>query len=237
MKVILSKKPKEVNILAGFPTFGVIGPIVSEYLLENLTCEKIGEIETSNLQPMVAIHKGVIVKPIEIYYNKRFNLVIVRSVSKLEGVEWELAEALKDLATQLSAWELLSIEGIADQTQQTQTRIFGFSNDNKSKKKLNQSNIDILTEGIILGLTAALFAIEADIVRHTTFFATTHSQLPDSHAAAEIIKVLDIYLGLDIDPEPLLEQAQGFESELSQLHETTRQTEKELKLKKMSYVG
>ena len=88
-----------------------------------------------------------------------------------------------------------------------------------------------------MGLTAQLLSANKTKLKHTTFFATSHSQMPDSKAAAKIIETLDTYLGMKIDPEPLIEQAENYESQLQLMQETSEQTQKERKLKGMSYVG
>ena len=41
-----------------------------------------------------------------------------------------------------------------------------------------------------------------------------HTKLPDSKAAAAIIKAIDSYLGLDVDYEPLLKKAEEFEGKI-----------------------
>ena len=74
-------------------------------------------------------------------------------------------------------------------------------------KELNK-----LDEGIIMGVTGALLLRE-DITLNC-ILAETHSQLPDSRAAARIVQVLDKYLGLKVDYKPLLKQAEHFETKL-----------------------
>ena len=44
MKIELSKKPKNCTLIEGFPGFGLVGTIATEYLLEHLQTEKIGKI-------------------------------------------------------------------------------------------------------------------------------------------------------------------------------------------------
>ena len=68
-------------------------------------------------------------------------------------------------------------------------------------------------------------------------FADTHSKLPDSKAAAKIIEVLDKYLGLKIDPKPLVQTAERFEKKLQELMEKSKVVTEEAKEKQMNYVG
>jgi len=43
MRIKLEKKPKEVIVIEGFPGFGLIGTIATEYLVQHLKCEFIGK--------------------------------------------------------------------------------------------------------------------------------------------------------------------------------------------------
>ena len=70
MNFELSKKPKNPTILEGFPGFGLVGTISTEYLIEHLNAEKIGQITIEESPPMVAIHQGKVIDPVGIYYSK-----------------------------------------------------------------------------------------------------------------------------------------------------------------------
>jgi len=68
-------------------------------------------------------------------------------------------------------------------------------------------------------------------------FVETQSGLPDSRAAAEIIKVLDIYLGLKVDPKPLLKKAEAFEGKIKNLMQSSQKVVKSKDEKQLSYMG
>ena len=71
----------------------------------------------------------------------------------------------------------------------------------------------------------------------TSFFAETHSQLPDSKAAAKIIEILDKYLGLEVDYKPLLDTAKKFEEKIKDIITQSQNVTAERDRKAMSYVG
>ena len=105
----------------------------------------------------------------------------------------------------------------------------------RQKEKKLQKLSKKLNEGIIVGATSALLLKSKFPV--TALFADTHSQLPDSKAAAKLIELLDNYVGLKIDPKPLLETAARFEEKLKTIMSQGTQTEEEVKKKQLSYVG
>lgn len=70
----LTKKPKSPIIIEGFPGFGLVGTISTEFLVEHLGAEKIGKIDIEENPPMVAVHKGKVIDPIGIFYRKNIML-------------------------------------------------------------------------------------------------------------------------------------------------------------------
>ena len=84
-------------------------------------------------------------------------------------------------------------------------------------------------------MTGALLAkhIKTPII---ALFAEAKSNLPDSKAAAEIIRALDAYVDLDVDPKPLLKQAMVFEEKLKGIVEKSQRAQ-EIQEDKMGYVG
>ncbi len=236
-QLILKKKPKGATIIEGFPGIGLIGTIATEFLLEHLRTEQIGSVVVDDVAAIVAVHDNKVVEPISIHYNKEYNLVIIHAISVGKGVGWDVGAIIMDLAQQINAKEIISIEGVGSMQGSTQPNVYFFSTNSKKKKALDKIAKQ-LQEGIIVGVTGALMATAKDgKVPLTAFFGETHSNLPDSKAAAEIIKVLDKYLDLDVDPKPLIKQAQGFEEKLKGLMSQAKQTTELQKKKTLSYFG
>ena len=198
MKVILKKKPKNPVIIEGFPGFGLVGTIASEFLIDHLKTEQIGKIRISEMPAMVAVHEGKVVEPLGIFYNKKYNIVIVHAVTGVTGLEWKITDAIVDMAKDLKAKEIISLEGIGSATPSEQANIFYYTSDEKRAKLLKKAGCSVLKEGIIMGTTGILLLKSEKNLPVTSIFAETHSELPDSKAAARVIEVLDKYLGLKI---------------------------------------
>ncbi|MBD3204028.1 hypothetical protein GF327_07035, partial [Candidatus Woesearchaeota archaeon] len=92
-----------------------------------------------------------------------------------------------------------------------------------------------LKESIILGVSGALM-LRSDIPI-TCIFAETHVDFPDSKAASNIIKILDEYLGLDVDVKPLIKQAKEFEEKVKNILKQSSYASKIKDKKRMSYLG
>ena len=236
MTIELKKRPSKPIIIEGFPGFGLIGTITTEFLLEHLETEQIGRILLEDTPAMVAIHENKLIEPLGIFYNKKYNIVIVHALNAPHGKEWKIAEYIADLAKQLNAKEIISIEGVGSSEEIDNTRTFYFSNHTEAVHKFRNLKIDPLEEGIIMGVTSALL-LKVDKTPMSCVFAETHTQLPDSKAAAKVIEVLDKYLGLQVDPQPLLETAQKFEEKVKKILTSGVQAAKMNDAKQMSYVG
>jgi len=234
MKLILKKKPKNVTIVEGFPGFGLIGTIATEFLMEHLKTEKIGIVEMEEVPAMIAIHQNKVIEPISVHYNSQYNLVLVHAINIGKNMGWKVAEVIEELAKQLTAKQIISLEGVGSPNPDA-NRVFFYSNKKVTPKKL-EGIASPLMEGIIVGVTGALLAkdLKTPIL---ALFAEAKNNMPDSKAAAEIIKALDAYTGLNIDPKPLLKQAAMFEDKLKGILEKSQKADDMQDKKRLSYVG
>ena len=236
MQIKLWKKPKSPTIIEGFPGFGLVGTIASEYLIDHLETEMIGKVVFEEAPPVVAIHQSKLVEPLGIFYNKKHNIVILHVITTSTGFEWKLADALVDLAKQLDAKEVISLEGVGSSGLKAASNSFYYTNIEKKKSALESIGLKPLKEGIIMGVTGALM-LKIDGRALCCFFADTASNLPDSKAAARVIESLDKYLGLKVDPKPLLQQAAKFEEKLKGILGSSQKAMDLSEKKKLSYMG
>ncbi len=236
MQIILKSRPKNPIIIEGFPGIGMVGAIAAEFLVHHLETELIGKIVLDKTPPLVAVHEGQLIEPFSIYYNRKHNLVIIHSIVSTPGAEWSLADAVTSLSNDLKATDIICLEGIGSTTETTTSQVFYYSMSARLEKLFIRANAKHLTEGIIMGMTSALL-VKAGETPVSCIFAETHTNLPDSKAAAEVIKVLDSILGLDIDYKPLLKIASQFEEKFKGIMVQSEKA-KDLQMKKqMSYVG
>jgi uncharacterized protein len=235
MELSLTKTPKNPVIIQGFPGFGLVGTITTEYLIQKLECEFIGKYWFEKLPATIAIHDEKVIHPIGIYYNEKFNLVIVHAITASVGIEWEISRIINDLAAKTEAKEILCIEGVGSSEAVEKPKAFFYTTDAKKKQVLQDLQVEPLKEGIIIGVTSALLLNSAMPV--SIILAETHSELPDSNAAAKIIEILDGYMHLDIDTKPLLETAKKFEEKINTIMEKSTDAQGRLQKKQLSYVG
>ncbi len=229
MEIVLKKMPKNPIIIEGFPSFGLVGTITTEFLLEHLKAKKIGEFRYKELSPVAAIHKGKLINPMAVWHVPSKNIVILHTILNVKGYEWEIAEQVIEMAKKMDAKEVISLEGVATDDASDDIKVFYDGN-----KKFEECGAKPINESIIMGVSAALM-LRYD--KLNCLFAGAHTQLPDSKAAAKLIEVLDKYLDLDVDYHPLLKQAENFESKIKNILQQSNKTMKEADKKTMSYLG
>jgi len=239
MELTLSEKPKSPVIVEGFPGLGFVGTIATEYLVEKLNAKSIGYFWSADLPPIATIHKEKLRRIFEIFYVKEHNLVLVHALSGVKGVEWKLADAVLSLATQLKAKELISLEGVGSPFGgEATSRTFYYSNTASCEKKLAMiKGPEKLTEGMIVGVTGAIMERVPKTLKASFIFAETHTNLPDSEAAAALVGVINKYLGVKVDPKPLAAEAKNVEAKLKQLMQKTKETQQVKEKKDLSYMG
>ncbi len=215
MKIELSKRPRKPIIVQGFPGFGLVGMIATEYLVHQLNAEEIGTIWSKELPPIVAIHENKLIHPLQIFYCKKRNIVIVQGLAAAHGSEWDISSAVVELAKLLKAKEIISLEGVAGKDAD-QAGVYFYSSSAKKQAEL-EKKFSRMKSGVIMGVTGTMLVSAHNNVDATCLFAETFTGLPDSKAAANLVKALDVYLSLNVDYKPLLKQADQFENKLKGL--------------------
>ncbi|OIO62818.1 hypothetical protein AUJ69_02135 [Candidatus Woesearchaeota archaeon CG1_02_47_18] len=237
MEVKLRKKPKSPIIIDGFPGFGMVGTIATEFLIEHLKTEQIGKIILEDDMPaLVAIHGGKIVEPLGIFYNKKYNIVIVHAIGGTIGTEWKVSESILKIAKDLKAREIISLEGVGSSVEIDESKMFYYTADPRRAGRFAKLGIEQLKEGIIMGVTSALL-LKAESTPVTCIFAETHMNLPDSKAAAKIVEALDKYLDLKVDYKPLLDVAKRLEGKLKQIMQQSKVAATQRDKSALNYVG
>ncbi len=231
MEIELRERPKSPVVIEGVPGLGLVGTIVTEFLIDHLKAKPIGKLHSKNLPAIMAVHQGKIVEPFGIFYSREHNILIISALETVQGMEGELADAVLKVCDMLKARDLICVEGFSSNPA-GEPQPFYITEDLKKRKKLEGIGIKPLKDGVVFGVTAALLAKS----RNSNFiFSETHSELPDSRSAAKIIQVLDKYLGLDVDYQPLIEKANAFEKKLKEL--LTMAAQKSKDKAKDTYLG
>jgi predicted ATP-grasp superfamily ATP-dependent carboligase len=232
----LSQKPKNAILIEGFPGFGFVSTIATEFLIKHLDAKKIGRFFTEELLPLAVIKDSKVIDPLEVFYAKKENILILRTLTNVNGAEWKIAEIVRELAKELKVKEIISVEGIANPAGKADETSKTYYFTNQDDKKFKKLGIDVIKEGIVMGVTGVLL-MKADKMPVSCFFAEATPGIPDSRAAGEIIKTLDNYLNLNVDYKPLMKTAQEVEGKIRDLLSKIKESAEHKDKKEASYLG
>ena len=203
------------TLIAGFPGIGVVGPIVAKHIVESQNLKLIGSITSDKFPAVSAISKGVAESPVRIYADpKRKIAVILSEIMFKEDSAKELGTELINFAKKAGIREIISIAGVLIPNS-NKDRIYGVVSSEKLLKLLDKYGIAPVPKGVTTGISASLLVNgKAQNVSVLLLLGTLHAK-EDFRAAAEIIKMLDQMLELNVDYDSLLEQAKSIEREVS----------------------
>lgn len=234
MNIELTERPKSPIIIEGSPGFGLVGTIATEFLIRHLNARSIGKIWSDDLMPIAAVHESKIVEPLGIFYAEKYNLVIIHTLSNINGLEWKISESILKLADMLKAKEIICLESLGDEDI-SDMNIYYFTQKALKRKQFESYGVKPFKEGMVLGVTGALLLKRPEMV--SAFFVETHVDLGDNKAAARLIEILDKYLELKIDFKPLLKAAEHFEQALKGVLEKGQKTAAQQKRRELNYFG
>ena len=209
------------SVIIGFPGSGLVGSIALSYLVEQLGFEQVGNVTSKFFPPIVMMNKGVINVPVRLY--EKENLVaIVGDIPIHPMICYEVANGLLDWLTQFDLKEIVAIAGIV--TNEPEKRVFGVATTEEVLQTIEDKTI-ILPMGSISGIAGSILT-ECKVRGIPALGLLGESApTPDPRAAASTIGVLNAMYGLDLETQPLIEQAAEIEAAMARLAEQVQGTE------------
>ncbi|MDK2892175.1 MAG: uncharacterized protein PWQ49_567 [Methanohalophilus sp.] len=217
-------KSKEPLLIEGFPGIGLVGNIASQQIIEELSMEYIGSMESRFFPPIAVLYDGLINMPVRIYESEEHNLIMVVSDIPISpSSSYDVSKVLINWAGSIGVKEVISIAGIA--TMSDEAKVFGAATTKDMLEKI-ENHVEIFQMGTISGISGSIMS-ECFIqeIPAISLLGATRSQNPDPRAAAAVINVLNDLYGYSIETESLIEQAERIELEMQKLAEDLRKSE------------
>ena len=211
----------EKTVLIGFPGSGLVGSIALQYLVEQMEFEQIGAITSKYFPPVALMTKGVINAPVRLY-EKDHLAAVISDVPIHPAICYEVANGIMDWLTQFDVREIVTIAGII--TNETEKRVFGVATSSEVLQRVEEKTI-ILPMGSISGVAASLLTeCKTRGIPGIGLLGETVNT-PDPRSSAATIEVLNQIYGLNLDIQPLLEQAVEIEAAMSEIADQVQKTE------------
>ncbi len=217
---IISKDIKDAIVLEGSPELGLIGNILGWLLVEELKMEEIGYIDSKYFPPLAVLYKGKAIHPFRIYGTEGIVLFLSDFIIP-PNVSYDMTNAIVDWMERNNSKEIITFNSIV--VREKTQGVAGAANSDESLERLGKLDLPILPFGNITGLSGTLLTKSMQKgISGSCLFAEVLSPYPDPRAAAEVIKVLNKMLGTDVNPEPLIKEAEEIEARLQELAQTVQ---------------
>lgn len=235
VRIVETKKVDFKNpvVIIGFPDVGLVGTIVSHYIIDELKLEEIGHIESQSFPPVLVIQNEKIQNMIQINGNER--VIVFTSLIPIP------LEILSDMTNAIANWITSKKYGTTfivggmpnqDRLEMKSIATYAISTTNYASGLLKEGNLQILNEGIIAGTNALLirkfFEEKLDCIAllSDSFFA-----FPDPESSAVVIENLSKILGWNIDVKKLLEKGEEIRLSARELMKKTNENLDEMRKK------
>lgn len=218
-------------VIDGFPSVGLVGSIVANYLVTTLKLRQIAVVDSDHFPTVSTIKDGVPHSPVRIYggeFNEGERMVVF--VSEFQPPP----HVLKNLGITLMDWVedhrcrlVISPEGISARqgarppSADGQPAVLGVGSTPEAREMLKSNDIAIFEGGVIVGLSGVLLNEGVnrtfDVI---TLLSEAAAAIPDARAAAaEAAAINKLILGNKLDLQPLLEEAGKIEENLKDIYD------------------
>jgi len=223
-------------LVIAFPTVGFISSIAGHFIIDTLNLEEIGAIISRELVPATVIHKSKPSPPVRIYAGEKKCgpngscdqlTVIISEFMPPYNIIKPLVDIIFKWASEKGCKIIISLEGThAVGEKRRDFKVFGIGSNTEMKNLIKNYKIEETKEGMIYGVTGVLLyesvLMKRDVI---CLLSEAHSSFPDSRAAGNLLKKLDIMLPeIKIDPEPLYKEADQIEKDIKKFIEQSKPT-------------
>ncbi|MDD5282156.1 MAG: PAC2 family protein [Candidatus Omnitrophica bacterium] len=237
----ISKKPrlKKPYLIVAWPGMGEVAFKAASYLIEELKAQEFAQIQPEEFFYLTGsvVQSGILETPLlpqgKFYYWKnpaskrpgsgKNDLVIFLSNAQPDLAKADsYAKVIIDLAKSLGVEMIVSFASMPQATDHTQdSRLWFVATDRETKESLSKHNFGVLEDGQISGMNGLFlgmakkaglkgFCLLGDIPLYTI-------QIENPKASAAVLLGLGKILNMQINVQPLKEQAQAMENEINKL--------------------
>lgn len=222
------------TFLLGFAGIGLVGPIIANTLIEQITdIIEIGFITSEYLPPISVFYQGVLKHPFRLLYSPSTNLIV-----GICEVPFQIPTAYNDLSKTICNWalsedvnakEIVIFQGIPQRGVIDEYPVY-YAAEEAMIKHLEQFGIKKVEKGIIVGPEATVLneALTNRLYAYALF--TPVLEIPTPEGAASIIEVLNKIYDLKIDTTTLIEQGKEIKAKMLELAEKAQQYQRQQQL-------
>jgi len=236
-------------IIVGFRTTGLVGTIAANYIIKNRELNRVGAFLSDSFEPMAKIKDGRPSPPITVYSGDNIEApedinrvtIITSDIPVDKSVLPHLADKIIEFAKENDACLITTLEGFQTSKKigHDDSKVLHISNRESTDRYANNLPTEVLENGMLGGMSG-LLQYKGDLANYPvlTLLEDAHKQFPDSRSAAKLIEILNILIpGIEMDPEPLIEEAEKIEQEIqNSMNQLQQQKNRQGTKESMPYV-
>jgi uncharacterized protein len=223
VEVILEKEPKVKNpiLIEGFPGIGLVGNIASQYLVQELSMDYLGAMNSRFFPPLAVLLGGVVNMPVRIYEKEEMNLIVIAADIPIHPLaSYEVGKELVTWAESIKVKELVCLAGIT--VMADQHRVFGAVSMQSLLERI-KDKAEIFELGTITGISGSIMnECRSKNIPAICLLGETASAAPDPRAAVATLDTLNKMYNLGVDTAKLGEKASEIETQMQQLAEQVK---------------
>jgi len=219
------------TLMLGFADIGLIGPLITNTLVEQiLDIKEIGFIVSDMLPPISLFYSGILRHPFRVSYSAQHNLIIGTC-----EIPFQLTSAYNDLAKTICNWalsedvrakEIVIFQGIYKPGVIDDFPVYFASGENVNIE-FEKLGLIKFEKGIITGPEATIInEVLTNRLKPIAFFTPVY-QIPTPEGAAAIIEVLNKIYNLQIGTIKLIEEGKEIKKSLLELAEKAQEYQKQ----------
>ncbi|MFH1787833.1 MAG: PAC2 family protein [Candidatus Altiarchaeota archaeon] len=212
------KIPENPRVIEAFPSNGFVSTIAAQRIIEQLSMEIVGYIDSDKTQGICVIHNSKPLKPARIYAKDDLVIVYSEVIIPLEYVG-EFSKALCEWFDKIKPAEVILLAGISGIEAVEEHEILAIATTQELSGKLSDSKAKIITDGMITGISADILmdCIQKKIPC-VSLVTETHF-VPDPMASASMLGILNKLLDLSVETEELMKVGERIEDHVKNITE------------------
>lgn len=215
---------KNPTIICGFPGMGLVGNIVSQFLMDQFKMIPCGYVESRLFPPVAIVYGGLVKSPVRLYENPEREIVIVFSDIPIDPViSGEVGKSIVNWAMNVNPKDVVAIAGLATTSEEHRVFAAGATPEDLERVK---NNAQVFEVGTISGVPGVIMnECKIHNIPAICMLGETRGANPDPRSAAELVKALAKIYDWKIDVNVLLKEADQIEQVMHKLSEQVGEAE------------
>ncbi len=223
---------KQALVIVGFPSIGLVSSIATNFIVRTLGLKRVAGISSPDFPPYAMVQEGFPMPPVRIYGGDRLcdengenceHLIVITAefMPKME-MHHPMSRLILEWCNENEVDTIVTMEGIASNDVEAGS-IWGVGSTKEMREKMEKYGIQPLEEGMVRGLSGImLYEAASRGMNVLTLLGPARMDMPDARGAARLMeKVAKMLPELDLDPEPLIKEADELEKRMKSAMEST----------------